>query len=169
MTEFFPHFKTNVSHDSQGQIRGQNQGKKVIVPKHADSRNFLTEMESLGNFLQNATKFVEIFQVVAEISQFEFRQVPPFFGITPIFEEAYLQNYSPNFNKIKNLGVFILTLPPYQISCKSEMVGLKIEKSLSDMRWNDLYANETIVLIAKTLISLIMGMHKEGFVSKYCA
>ena len=37
------------------------------------------------------------------------------------------------------------------------------------MRWNDPYANETIVLIAKTLIALIMGMHKEGFISKYCA
>ena len=107
MAEFFPHFKTNVSQDSQGQIQGQNQGKKVIVPKQAGCRNFLTEMESLGNFLQNATKFVEILQVVAEISQFEFRRVPPFFAKTPIFEGAYLQNYSPDFNKIKNLGVFL--------------------------------------------------------------
>ena len=39
---------------------------------------FLTEMESLGNFLQNDTKFVQIPQVVAEILRFEIWQVPLF-------------------------------------------------------------------------------------------
>ena len=30
-----------------------------------------------------------------------------------------------------------MNLPANQISCKSEMVGLKIEKNLGDLRWND--------------------------------
>ena len=64
-------------------------------------------MESLGNFLQNDTKFVQIPQVVAEILWFEIWQVPPFFTKPPIFEGAYLQNYSSNFNKIENIGFFI--------------------------------------------------------------
>ena len=51
---------------------------------------FLTEMESLGNFLQNDTKFVQVLQVVAEILQFEIWRVPPFFAKTLIFEGAYL-------------------------------------------------------------------------------
>ena len=98
MTDFFLHFKTNVSRDPQGQ--------NVIVPKRAHFGYFLTEMEFLGNFLRNDTKFVEIPLVVAEISLFEFRQLVQFFDQTPISEGAYLQNYSPNFNKIKNLGFF---------------------------------------------------------------
>ena len=40
---------------------------KVIAPKRAYFEIFLTEMEFLGNFLQNDTKFVQILQVVAEI------------------------------------------------------------------------------------------------------
>ena len=72
----------------------------------ADSGNFLTEMGSLGNFLQNDSKFVEISQVVAKIPHLKFWRVPPFFAQTPIFEGAYLQNYSPNFNKLKILGFF---------------------------------------------------------------
>ena len=39
---------------------------------------FLTEMESLGNFLQNDTKFVQILQVVVKILQIEKWRVPPF-------------------------------------------------------------------------------------------
>ena len=80
---------------------------KVIVPKHAYFGNFLTEMKSLGNFLQNDTKFVQIPQVVAEIQRFEIWQVPPFFAKTPIFEGAYLQNYSSDFNIIENIGFYI--------------------------------------------------------------
>ena len=37
---FFPHFKTNVSHDPLGQIRGQDQGQKITAPKLADSGSF---------------------------------------------------------------------------------------------------------------------------------
>ena len=70
-------------------------------------RNFLTDMESLGNFLQNDTEFVQIPQVVAEILRFEIWRVPPFFAKTPIFEGAYLQNHSSDFNKIENIGFFI--------------------------------------------------------------
>ena len=65
MIDFFQHFKTSVSHDPQGEI--WSQGQKIIAPKQADSGNFLTEMESLDNFLQNDT---EILQVVEEIPQF---------------------------------------------------------------------------------------------------
>ena len=65
-------------------------------------------MESLGNFHQNDTKFVQIPQVVAEILRFEIWRVPPFFAKTPIFEEAYLQNYRSNFNKIENIGFFYI-------------------------------------------------------------
>ena len=68
---------------------------------------FLMEMESLGNFLQNDTKFVQIPQVVAEILQFEIWRVPPFFAKTPIFEGVYLPNCSSDFNKIENIGFFI--------------------------------------------------------------
>ena len=125
-----------MSCDPQGQIRSQNQGQIVIVPKRAHSGYFLTERESLGNFLRNDAKFVEIPLVVAEISQFKFRQLVQFFALTPISEGAYLQNYSPNFNKIKNLGFFTWVLSANQISCKSEMVGFKIEKILDDLRWN---------------------------------
>ena len=64
-------------------------------------------MESLGNFLQNDTKFVQIPLVVAEILRFEIWWVPPFFAKTPIFEGVYLQNYSSDFNKIENIGFFI--------------------------------------------------------------
>ena len=80
---------------------------KVIAPKHAYSENFLTEMESLGSFLQNDTKFVQIPLVVAEILQFEIWRVPLFFAKPPIFEGAYLQNYSFDFNKIENIGFFM--------------------------------------------------------------
>ena len=81
---------------------------KVIVPKHAYFGNFfLTEMKSLGNFLQNDTKFVQIPEVVAEIQRFEIWRVPPFFAKTPIFEGAYLQNYSSDFNIIENIGFYI--------------------------------------------------------------
>ena len=76
-----------------------------LNPKHFG--NFLTQMESLGNFLQNDTKFVQIPRVVAEILQFEIWQVSPFFGKTPIFKGAYIQNYSSDFNKIENSGFFI--------------------------------------------------------------
>ena len=69
---------------------------------------FLTEMVSLGNFLKNDTKFVQIPQVVVEILRIEIWRVPPFFTKTPIFEEAYLQNYSSNFNKIENIGLYKL-------------------------------------------------------------
>ena len=120
-SDFFPFFKTNGSHDPRGQIRGQSKGQKVIAPKHAYFRNFLTEMESFGNFLQNDTKFVQISQVVVgEILQFEIWRVPPFLGKTTIFKEAYLQNYRSDFNKIENIGFFILTLQTNQISCKSK-------------------------------------------------
>ena len=61
-------------------------------------------MESLGNFLQNDTKFVQIPKVVMEILRFEIWRVPPFFAKTPILEEAYLQNYSSDFNKIEKLA-----------------------------------------------------------------
>ena len=64
-------------------------------------------MESLGNFLQNDTKFAQFHQVVAEILRFEIRRVPSFFTKTPIFEGAYLQNYSSDFYKIENIGFFI--------------------------------------------------------------
>ena len=64
-------------------------------------------MESLGNFFQNDTKFVQIHQVVAEILRFEIWLIPPFFAKTPIFEGAYLQNYNSDFNKIENSGFFI--------------------------------------------------------------
>ena len=80
---------------------------KVIAPKHAYFGNFLIEVESLSNFLQNDTKFVEIPQVVAEILRFEIWQIPPCFAKTPIVEGSYLQNYSFNFNKIENIGFFI--------------------------------------------------------------
>ena len=65
-------------------------------------------MESLGNFLQNDTILVQIPQVVAEILRFEIWRVPPFFAKTPIFEGAYLQNYSSDFNKIENIGFFYI-------------------------------------------------------------
>ena len=65
----------------------------------------IKEVESLGNFLQNDTKFVEISLVVAEILQYQFWLVPSFFTKISSFERAYLQNYSSNFNKIENLGV----------------------------------------------------------------
>ena len=56
--DFFSTFKNNGSSDPQGQFRGQSKGQKVIAPKRTYFGNFLTEMESLGNFLQNDTKFV---------------------------------------------------------------------------------------------------------------
>ena len=80
-------------------------------------------MESLGNFLQNDTILVQIPQVVAEILRFEIWRVPPFFAKTPIFEGAYLQNYSSDFNKIENIGFFTSTLQANQISCKSEILS----------------------------------------------
>ena len=64
-------------------------------------------MESLGNFLQNNTKFVQFLQVVAEILQFKIQRVPLFFAKAPIFEGAYLQNYSLDFNKIENICFLI--------------------------------------------------------------
>ena len=91
-----------MSHDPQGQIWGQNQGKKVIASKRADYENLLTEMKSWGHFLQNDTKLVEI-------PKWLFWWVPPFFTKTPIFEGAYLQNYIPDFYKIENWG-FLLEL-----------------------------------------------------------
>ena len=60
-------------------------------------------MESLGNFLQNDTKLIQIPQVVAEIWQFEVWWVPPFFAKKKIWGGAYLQNYSSDYNKIKNI------------------------------------------------------------------
>ena len=102
----FSTFK-NRSRDPQGQIRGQSKGQKVIAPKRVYFGNFLTEMESLGNFLQIVTKFVQIPQVVAEILRFEIWRVPPFLAKPPIFEGAYLQNYSSDFNKIENICFFI--------------------------------------------------------------
>ena len=80
---------------------------KVVAPKHAYFENFLTEMESLGNFLQNDTKFVQIPQVVAEILRFEIWQIPPFFPKKQFLMGPYLQNYSSDFNKIENIGFFI--------------------------------------------------------------
>ena len=53
------------------------------------------------------------------------------------FEGAHLQNYISNFNKIENIGFFILTLQVNQIFCNSENLGSKIEKILGDLRWND--------------------------------
>ena len=85
MTDFFPLLKNTGSRDPQGQIRGQSKSQKVIAPKCAYFRNFLTEMESLDNFLQNDTKFVQIPQVVAEILRIEIWRVPPFFAKTPNF------------------------------------------------------------------------------------
>ena len=62
-------------------------------------------MESLGNFLQNDTKFVQIPLVVAEILQFEIWRVPLFFFAKPsIFEGAYLQNCSSDFKRMKTVG-----------------------------------------------------------------
>ena len=104
--KIFSTFKNNGSCDPQGQIWGQSKGQKVIAPKHAYFGNFLTEMESLRNFLQNDTKFAQIPQVVAKISLFEIWRVPPFFAKNPIFKGAYLQNYSSDFNKIENIGFF---------------------------------------------------------------
>ena len=46
---------------------------------------FLTEMESLGNFLQNDTKFVQILQVVAKILQLQKMAGTPFFRKIPNF------------------------------------------------------------------------------------
>ena len=63
-------------------------------------------MGSLGDFLQNDTKFVQILLVVAGMLQFEIWQVPAFFPKTSIFEGVYLQKYCSNFNKIKNIGFF---------------------------------------------------------------
>ena len=54
---FFPPLKNIGSLDSLGQIRGQSECQTVIGPKLAYSGNFLTEIESLGNFFQNDTKF----------------------------------------------------------------------------------------------------------------
>ena len=88
-------------------MRGQREGQKVIAPKRVYFGNFLIEMESLGNFLQNDTKFVQILQVVKEVLRFKIWQVPPFFTKTPIFEWAYHKNYSFDFNKIENMGFFI--------------------------------------------------------------
>ena len=122
-SDFFPPIKNNGSRDPQGQIWGQSKGQKVIAPKHAYFGNFLTEMEFLGNFLQNDTKFVQIPQVVAKILEFKIWRVPPFFTKTPSFEGVYLQNYSSNFSKIENIGYFIQTLQANQISCKSEILG----------------------------------------------
>ena len=86
---------------------GQSKSQKVIAPKHAYFGNFLTDVEFLGNFLQNDTKFVQIPQVVAEILRFEIWRVPLFFAKTPIFEGAYLQNYSSDLDKIENIGFFM--------------------------------------------------------------
>ena len=52
--------KSNGSRNQQGQIWGQSKTQKVIAPKHAHSKTSLTEMESLGNFLQLDTKFFQI-------------------------------------------------------------------------------------------------------------
>ena len=80
LLKFFFTFQTNVLHHLQGQIWCQNQGQKVIATKRADSVNFLTELQSLSNFLQSytGTEFVEISLEVANILRFEFWQVPPF-------------------------------------------------------------------------------------------
>ena len=63
----FPSLNNNESCDPKARIRGQSNGQNVITSKHAYSGNFFTKMESLGNFLQTDTKFVQIPQVVAEI------------------------------------------------------------------------------------------------------
>ena len=82
-------------------------GQKAIAPKHAYSDNFLTEVESLANFLQNDIKFVQIPLVVAKILQFEIWWIPSFFAKPPIFEEAYLQNCSSDFKKIEKIVFFM--------------------------------------------------------------
>ena len=85
MTEIFSTFKYNGSRDPLGQIPGQSKDQKVIARKHTYSGNFLTEMESKGNFFQNDTKFLQIPQVVSEIMQFKIWRVPPFFCKNPNF------------------------------------------------------------------------------------
>ena len=74
---------------------------KVIVPKHAYFENFLTEMESLGNFLQNDTKFVQIPQVVAEILRFEIWQVPLFSQNPQILKGCISKTTAPISIKLK--------------------------------------------------------------------
>ena len=63
-------------------------------------------MESLGNFLQNDTKFVQVPQEVAEILQFKIWRYSLFLQ-KKIFGGAYLQNYCSDFDKIETIGFFI--------------------------------------------------------------
>ena len=89
---------------------GVKSRSKSHASKRADSGIFLIEMKSLGNFLQNDPKFVEIPLVIAEISQFEFWRVPSFFAKTPIFKGAYLQNYSSD---LKNTNISSTSKPSF--------------------------------------------------------
>ena len=88
----------------------------------------LTEMESLCNFLQNDTKFVQIPQVVAKISLFEIWRVPPFFAKKPIFEGACLQYYSSDFNKIDNIGFFYKLYMQTKFHANRRFLGKKLKK-----------------------------------------
>ena len=77
----------------------------VIGPKHAYSEKFLTEMESLSNFLQNNTKFVQISQGVAEILQFEIRQVPLFLQKPQFLMRHISKTTAPISIKLKILAL----------------------------------------------------------------
>ena len=66
----------------------------IIAPKHAYFGNFLTEMESLGNFLQNDTKFVQMPKWLRRYCNLKY-------GRYPLFSPK------PQFlNKIENIGFF---------------------------------------------------------------
>ena len=107
MTEIFFKFKKYGSRDPQGQSRGRSKGQKVIAPKHAYFENFLTEMESLGNFLQNDTKFVQIPQVVGEILRFEIWWVPPFSQKPQFLKGRISKTTGPISIKLKTLVVYM--------------------------------------------------------------
>ena len=95
-----------MSCDPQGQIWDQSKGQKVIASKHAYSGNFLTDMESLGNFLQNGTKFVPP-SGLWRYCNLKYGGHSLFFAKTTILEETYLQNYSFDFNKIEIFCFFM--------------------------------------------------------------
>ena len=72
MTEIFSTIKKimgQVIHEVKFEVKVKV--TRSLPIKHAYSENSLTEMESLGNFLQNDTKFVQIPLKVAEKLLFE--------------------------------------------------------------------------------------------------
>ena len=69
-------------------------------------------MVSLGNFLQNDTKFVQIPQVVVEILRIEIWRVPPFLQKTQFLKRRISKTTAPISIKLKILAYINSTSKP---------------------------------------------------------